>query len=288
MILQSEHERTQAPQSDADLWRTADSSGRIETRVNCPDCCKRPSDKTLCLNVPKGTGICHRCDFRISRGKSPGHFSERYIQALSVQPDYADTEARAQRAVTLATPAPCNHPYLLRKGVQAHGIGVLGELYRDLPGMVRSKGNVLVIPMQNVRGKVLSAQFIAEDGSKSYLKGPKRSGGFYLIEGTARLWICEGFATGASLHETTGDTVAIAFDAGALVHVTGALKQVFPRREIIVLADDDYMTDNNPGITKALAAATAHGVKAAVPDFTGCARGPKDTDFNDLLRVRHG
>jgi putative DNA primase/helicase len=204
------------------------------------------------------------------------------------QPDYNPTEDRAKRAVELSTPAPSNHPYLVKKAIQPHGIGVLGELYKDLPGNVRNKGNVLVIPMQNVHGKVLSCQFIAEDGSKAYLAGKKRKGGFYYIKGSDRLWICEGFATGASLHEDTGDSVACAFDTGGLMPVTGALTALYPNRTIILMADDDWQTDSNPGVTKAGAAAQVNGIKVLQPDFTGMDRGQKDTDFNDLVRLRNG
>lgn len=200
--------------------------------------------------------------------------------------DTSGTEARAERVVKLSTPAPDNHPYLVRKGIQPHGIGVLGPIYKDLPSNVRNQGNVLVVPMQDVHGKILSCQFIAEDGSKSYMAGSKQKGGFYLIKGNDRLWICEGFATGASLHEDTGDTVACAFDTGGLMPVTGALRALYgSSRETFIMADDDWETDGNPGLTKAQSAARANGIKALMPDFGGLGRGAKDTDYNDYKRL---
>ena len=203
-------------------------------------------------------------------------------------PDTSGTESRAQRAVELSTPAPYNHPYLVKKGIQAHGIGVLGELYQDLPAPVRNRGNVLVIPMQDVNGKVLSCQFIGEDGSKAYMAGSKRKGGFYYIQGNDRLWICEGFATGASLNQDTGDTVACAFDTGGLLPVTDALTALYSKRTISIMADDDWRTQGNPGLTKAREAAQANGIKVLMPDFTGLERGPKDADYNDMVRLRDG
>lgn len=203
--------------------------------------------------------------------------------------DTSSTEARAQRAVELSTPAPYNHPYLLKKGIQAHGIGVLGELYRDLPKPVSNRGNVLVIPMANVNGKVLSCQFIAEDGSKAYMAGQKRKGGFFYIKGDSRLWIVEGFATGASLHEDTGNSVACAFDTNGLMAVTDALTALYGRkRDILIMADDDWQTDGNPGLTKARQAAEVCGIKVRKPDFAGLSRDTKDTDYNDMVRLRHG
>jgi putative DNA primase/helicase len=199
------------------------------------------------------------------------------------------TEAKAKRAVELSTPAPDNHAYLIKKAIQPHGVGLLGELYKDLPAPVRNKGNVLVIPMQDVNGKVLSCQFIAEDGSKAYMAGQKRKGGFYFIKGGDRLWICEGFATGASLHEDTGDSVACAFDTGGLMPVTGALTALYgTKRRTVIMADDDWKTDGNPGFIKARAAAHANGIKATRPLFGDVSRTPKDTDFNDMVRLRDG
>lgn len=212
--------------------------------------------------------------------------------------DTSSTESRAERAVKLSTPAPDNHPYLVRKGIQPHGVGLLGGLYPDLPqalqrtrpyGDTEAAQNVLVIPMQNVHGKILSCQFIAEDGSKTYLSGSKQKGGFFFIRGNDRLWICEGFATGASLHEDTGDSVACAFDTGGLKPVTNALTAMYgSSRQILIMADDDWQTDGNPGLTKAQAAAQSNGVTVLQPDFAGLPRGRKHTDYNDLRVLNHG
>lgn len=205
-----------------------------------------------------------------------------------IPPQYEATEKRARRAVTLSTAAQGNHLYLVKKGVQPNGIGVLGGLYKDLPSPVRSRGNVLVIPMQNIHGDVLSCQFIAEDGSKAYMAGSKRKGGFYFMQGGERLWICEGFATGASLHEESSDSVACAFDTNGLLPVAGALTAIYPGRAIIIMADDDWQTDGNPGVTKAREAADVTGVKVVVPSFSGLNRNPKDTDYNDARRLQNG
>lgn len=203
--------------------------------------------------------------------------------------DTSATEAKARKAVQLATLAPDNHDYLVKKGIQPHGVGVLGELYEDLPSPVRNRGNVLVIPMADVNGEVLSCQFIAEDGSKAYMAGSKRRGGFYYIEGNDRLWICEGFATGASLHEDTGDSVACAFDAGSLMPVTNALTALYGlKREILLMADDDWSKPSNTGINKAREASQANGIKMVVPDFTGLARRAGDSDYNDMKVLRNG
>ena len=102
---------------------------------------------------------------------------------------------------------------------------------------------------------------------------------------SGRVIVCEGFATGASLHAATGDAVAVALNAGNLLAVAVALRAKYPCLTIVVAADDDWQTAGNPGLTAARLAAQAVGGEVAVPDFRGYARGVKDTDFNDLHRL---
>ena len=98
------------------------------------------------------------------------------------------------------------------------------------------------------------------------------------------LIVCEGYATGASIHECTGHAVAVTFNAGNLEASAVALRAKYPDLKIIVAADDDHLTDGNPGMTKVKAAALAVGGLVAVPSFPA-GRGDKDTDFNDLHQL---
>jgi putative DNA primase/helicase len=101
---------------------------------------------------------------------------------------------------------------------------------------------------------------------------------------TGKLIVCEGYATGASIHEATGHAVAVAFNAGNLSAVALALRAKYPKLQIIIAADDDSQTDGNPGMTEARAAALAVSGLVAVPDF-GQNRPDKATDFNDLHQI---
>ncbi len=94
-----------------------------------------------------------------------------------------------------AAPAPADHPYLVRKGVHPRGT------------KVDSLGTLLV-PMHDTTGKLWNVERIpAEDGPpKKGLPGGKRKGCYFgmgLPKG--KLVLAEGFATGASIHECTGD-----------------------------------------------------------------------------------
>lgn len=172
-----------------------------------------------------------------------------------------------------ATPAGADHPYLLAKEIKPHGVRQLGE--------------GLLIPVRGSDGTLRGLQFIGPDGSKKFKTGTEITGSYCSIGKPKRktLLVCEGWATGATLHEVTGEAVAVAFNAGNLLAVCETLREKFTDWRLIVCADDDHDTPGNPGMTKATEAALAVGALLAVPDFTGTERGPKDTDFNDLARL---
>ena len=61
------------------------------------------------------------------------------------------------------------------------------------------------------------------------------------------LLLGEGYATCATLHEATGLPVAVCFDAGNLVHVAKALRQLHPAALLLVCGDDDTAHRSAPG-----------------------------------------
>ncbi|MGC4028933.1 MAG: AAA family ATPase [Steroidobacteraceae bacterium] len=186
--------------------------------------------------------------------------------------EHAKHQEAAEAAETIwqaVGPAPADHPYLVAKGIKAHGL--------------RVHDGALAVPVRH-GGALQSLQFISADGSKRFLPGGKVAGGYFSIgkpDGT--LCIAEGFATAASIHEATGLAVAVAFNAGNLLPVARAMREKFLGLRLVLCADDDADTEGNPGLMKARAAAEAVGGWLAVPDF-GVSRPAGATDFNDLAR----
>jgi putative DNA primase/helicase len=102
-----------------------------------------------------------------------------------------------------------------------------------------------------------------------------------IVEPGSVLCICEGWATGASLHQHGGYVVAAAMNAGNLTPAAKGLRSRYPDQRFVIAGDDDRLTDGNPGRTAANAAATAVGAEVAFPEWPKGA--PDDlTDFNDL------
>ncbi len=199
---------------------------------------------------------------------------------------HAASEAAALWGVASETGSS---PYLERKGVQPYGVRFApdGSLY---------------VPLRNAAGALCNVQSIAptkpENGGpdKLFLKNGRKSGLLHWLGAVATpgavpgddapapdvILICEGYATGASLHQATGRPVAVAFDAGNLAHVAKALQTQYPAALLVLAGDDDVHTyatkGHNPGRDKATAAARAVHGPAVFPEGL-----PDDaSDFNDL------
>ncbi len=174
---------------------------------------------------------------------------------------HAEAASKAQ-SIYIAAAECTEHPYLTAKGVST------------VPGLKLHK-DAVVVPLYDDGSKVVSLQFIDGDGSKRFLTGGRKRGCFFLIGGKDTekpLIICEGLATGLSLHESLSLPVLVAFDAGNLLPVAEVARSKYPDREIIIAADNDTATEGNPGVTKATAAAVAVGGSLVVPRHEGRAR----------------
>lgn len=82
------------------------------------------------------------------------------------------------------------HPYLAKKGFPK----MLGKVLDD----------ELLVPMRDLHaGEVVSLQRIKADGQKKFLSGGRAKNACFTINPNARegLWLCEGYATGLSIHE---------------------------------------------------------------------------------------
>jgi putative DNA primase/helicase len=204
-----------------------------------------------------------------------------------------DAAAEQAHIVWDAAEDATTHPYLIRKQVPAYGLRV-GKWTRvdDYGEIWMREDNALLVPIRNGR-KLVSLQAIlpskndAISRDKDFMPGGKKRGCFHLI-GNAdgnhnTLVVCEGYATGASIHLATGNAVAVAFDAGNLKPVAERFRAKYPKHKIIIAADNDQWTKepvNNPGVTRAREAAAAVRARVVIPEFYDTTSHP--TDFNDL------
>lgn len=157
--------------------------------------------------------------------------------------------------------------YLENKKVNAYGI--------------KEHNNHLLIPVKD-NGKIKSLQIIAEDGGKKFLTGGEIKGNAFKIPGDLNIiYVCEGYSTGATIHELTGNCVICAFNAGNLKNVCKKLRSKLPNKNIIVACDNDRLKEKNVGLEKGQDAANSINAKYIFPEF----KGDKGTDFNDLFVI---
>lgn len=173
--------------------------------------------------------------------------------------EQSDARASAERLWQRAVSAVASHSYLQAKGVQVHGL--------------RQDGARLLVPMRDTGGGLWALQTINSAGDKRFLKGSRKRGLYHAIGAAVAdiLLIAEGYATAATLHESTGHPTACAFDAGNLEPVAIELRAKHPTARIIICADNDAetaeRTGRNPGVEAATRAARAVQGVVALPKF---------------------
>ena len=181
-----------------------------------------------------------------------------------------EAQKRANLIWQQAETAGDDHPYLIKKGVPSYGL--------------RIHNGVLVLPLRDSHGDIKSLVFIGADGKKRNLAKGQKEGRYFEIAGKCEIiYLVEGYATGASIHETQGDTVIVCCDAGNLKPVSKVIRSKFPKTKIVICADDDAWTEDNPGLTKAREAAEAIKAQIVSPKFKDSLTQP--TDFNDLHQL---
>jgi putative DNA primase/helicase len=245
-----------------DTWRSIQASGGVGVG-------------TL-FHLAKTNGFTPAPGARLTPEQLEQQVGERAARALLSKQDRKGQQAQAAKVAAqrwaAATPATDTHPYLAAKGVQAHGVKV-------------EASSLLLVPMHDTAGVLHSLQTIDTQGGKRFLHGGRIRGCYCLIgEPDEALIVCEGFATGASIHQATGHPVAVAFNAGNLQAVALALREKSPEAVLIFAADDDHKTEGNPGLTNATAAARVVDGWLAVPTFPAD-RPDGATDFNDLAQI---
>ncbi len=228
------------------------------------------------------------------------------------------------------------HDYLPRKHLKSAGgsriypgndgvtlLNAEPEDYKYLAGFA----GALVVPLCDETGKIFGLQFIlsrahhgerirrTERDKEYWPAGMSVDGHYHQIGKTPGnvILIAEGFATALTLHEITGQTVAVAFAANNLGPVAGRIKKHYRRLRRLICADDDWLQrcveckaytpvkestcahcgkphkKINAGVQRAAEASLAHDCDWVAPVFSDARpadrKGP--TDFNDLA-VKEG
>lgn len=217
---------------------------------------------------------------------------KKAAKAKAEQERFEEAGLWANRMWSGAAPNDGSHPYLKRKHVGAHGLrSGKWEVKSKETGAISTIPNALFIPLRDLKKRIWSLQAIFPDDKnflqrgKTFLQGGRKHGLYYVI-GTPKdntVLLCEGYATGASLHEATGHCVFVCFDAGNMLEVARGLRAAKASLRMVICGDNDRWTHQpmeNPGVHYATRAAKAVAGLLCVPEFSSLDGEP--TDFNDL------
>ena len=158
-----------------------------------------------------------------------------------------------------------DHPYLQIKGIQPHG------------ARVDSAGR-LMTPLFSDDGTLSTLQYINDTGRKLFHTGGATTGKFWIIgEVRQTLYIAEGYATAATIHECTGQACAIAYSASNVVHIARSMRERYGiAQSIVIVGDND---ESGTGQKYAEQAASEIGARLVIPPIIG--------DANDYAQAGH-
>lgn len=210
---------------------------------------------------------------------------------------YLQTATKLENEFNEAKWANTKNPYLQSKGFNKN-------FY-----LKQDKHGNLLIPLRDIEGKYWATQRIFTNGDKmigalrtqeekqqNITYPAKKQGNFFLfgaknLSNVKEVFICEGFATAASVYEATKKPTIMGIDAGNLEVVITNIKQKYPQTKIAIAGDNDIKKElengSNVGKTTALAIQEKYpDIKVVLPQFTKEEAQKGLSDFNDLMQSR--
>ena len=139
----------------------------------------------------------------------------------------------------------------------------------------------IFVPLININSEYTGGQFIEPNGNKRLMRGSNKKGAFIWVSPklgrpdevskelltATEIIICEGLATGISIAEFRHRSLVIsAIDAGNLIHVAKAVREVNFKANIIIAGDNNIGSHKNTGKEKTIEAATAINGYYTIPD----------------------
>jgi putative DNA primase/helicase len=160
-----------------------------------------------------------------------------------------------------AIAASPDHPYLKRKGIEPHGARLTGD-------------GRLIVPLYAADGALASLQYISDDEKRYHSGSTTKACSWTLGEVTlGPIFVAEGYATAATVHEVSGRPCVIAYSANNLPAIVGQLREAHGQvQEIVIVADNDA---SGVGRNKADEASAKYGGRIVMP--------PTEGDANDYL-----
>ncbi|WP_312055170.1 phage/plasmid primase, P4 family [Pantoea brenneri] len=183
---------------------------------------------------------------------------------------------QAQQLVSTAQQATGN-AYLSRKGWPEQSCMTLAKPQKV--ALTAYRAGDLLVPLHDTSGQLVNVQLINTTGEKRTLKSGKVKGACHILstgKPAARIWLTEGYATGLTVHNLTGDEVWVALSSVNLLSLASLAREKHATQPLLIAADRDL---NGDGQAKAKQAAKSSRAAVALPPVFG--------DWNDAF-MQHG
>jgi len=204
------------------------------------------------------------CVFRADMGREMSAVEQMAIARRQAEAKARRDEQRQRKAAVAADTveaiwsgaiaASPNHPYLKRKGIQAHGVRATGD-------------GRLIVPLFDADGSLSSLQYIGAE--KRYHPGASTRGCSWTLGDLdgGTIFVAEGFATAATIQEVSSRPVVIAYSANNLPEVARQLRERHgDQQDIVIVADNDA---SGVGRNKADEASAKYGARIVMPPELG-------------------
>lgn len=204
------------------------------------------------------------CVFRADMGRDLSAVEQMAIARRQAEAKARRDEQRQRKAAVAADTveaiwsgaiaASPDHPYLKRKGIQAHGVRATGD-------------GRLIVPLFDAGGNLSSLQYIGSE--KRYHPGASTRGCSWTLGDLdgGTIFVAEGFATAATIHEVSNRPVVIAYSANNLPEVARQLRERHgDQQDIVIVADNDA---SGVGRNKADEASAKYGARIVMPPELG-------------------
>ena len=213
------------------------------------------------------------CVFRADIGRDLSAAENMAIVRRQSEAKAERERARAKKAEVAASTvetiwrdaiaASPDHPYLKKKGIEPHGARLTGD-------------GRLIVPLFAEDGTLSSLQYISETEKRYHPGGTTKSCSWTLGEVTpGPIFVAEGYATAATIHEVSGRPCVVAYSANNLPLIVGQLREAHGQtQEIVIVADND---ESRVGRNKADEASAKYGGRIVMP--------PTDGDANDYQKA---
>ncbi len=189
----------------------------------------------------------------------------------------AEKSKREQQERYLFSGIMAEHEYLEARETNAHPY-LKSKKLSGLTVKVDSNGAIL-IPLYDEHGVFNTLQRIYPNGTKKLFYGGRKQNCCHVIQGNNKsVFICEGWATGQSIHKITGNKVLVAIDSGNLSKIATIALKMMPDAQLFIASDNDHEKENNVGLQAGKKAAETISATHIYPPDT-----IKGTDFNDFV-----